>query len=164
VDKKGHRSPVASPGAFVGRRREIQTGLKALRAQEHAGILIHGMGRLGKSSLAARLAGRLGDDFALAVVFGDYDAFSVFQALYEAVDRYKAARELLDAERERVLKDPEALGRRERPRPPAVFAEEGSPPAYLERPPSPRAGQQAKPQRRSSRGRGMKNVELVRWS
>jgi tetratricopeptide (TPR) repeat protein len=53
----------------------------------------------------------LGDAFALAVVSGDYDAFSVFEALYQAVDRDRAARELLKRERERMLHGPEELQR-----------------------------------------------------
>jgi tetratricopeptide (TPR) repeat protein len=49
---------------FVGRRRPLQQGIRTLRAQvgddDHAeGLLIHGMGGLGKSSLAARLCDRL---------------------------------------------------------------------------------------------------------
>jgi hypothetical protein len=55
--KERQRVPVASYEMFVGRRRELQ---KALRDSEHAGMLLHGMGRLGKSSLAARIANRRG--------------------------------------------------------------------------------------------------------
>ena len=109
LDKRGQRSPVASQEAFVGRRREIQSALRVLRGEDHAGLLVHGMGRLGKSSLAARIANRLGDEYALAVVYEHYDALSVFEALYEAAKGHKAARELLDAAKARVRDEAEAL-------------------------------------------------------
>ena len=41
---------------FVGRRRQAQDVLRAFRGDERAGVLIFGMGSLGKSSLAARVA------------------------------------------------------------------------------------------------------------
>lgn len=42
--------------SFVGRRRQLQNCLRALKPpSEDIGVLIHGMGGLGKSSLAARL-------------------------------------------------------------------------------------------------------------
>ena len=63
--------PVAAPDMFVGRRPELQQALRALRSAGWAGVLLHGQGRLGKSSLAARIADRL-PDRAVAVVFGDY--------------------------------------------------------------------------------------------
>ena len=55
----------------MGRRLELQQALRALRAGERAGVLLHGQGRLGKSSLAARIADRH-PGHAMAVVFGDY--------------------------------------------------------------------------------------------
>ena len=54
-----------------------------LREGSDAGLLIHGLGRVGKSSLAARLAHRR-PDLALAVVFGRYDALSVAEAIKDA--------------------------------------------------------------------------------
>ncbi|MEQ9354480.1 CHAT domain-containing protein [Coleofasciculus chthonoplastes] len=46
--------------SFVGRRRQLQNCLRALKPpSEDIGVLIHGMGGLGKSSLAARLCDRL---------------------------------------------------------------------------------------------------------
>ena len=106
LDKRTHRSPVASREAFVGRRRELQNGLRQLRADHQAGLLIHGMGRLGKSSLAARLANRLGGTYAIAVVFEYYDASSVFESIYEAVKSDPKARTLLESARSRLLDDP----------------------------------------------------------
>jgi tetratricopeptide (TPR) repeat protein len=46
-------------GEFVGRRREQRVLRRALRGQEHAGVLLHGIGGVGKSTLAAQLLHRL---------------------------------------------------------------------------------------------------------
>ena len=70
LDRK-QQVPVAAAEMFVGRRPELQQALRALRSGERAGVLLHGQGRLGKSSLAARIADRC-PDLAVAVVFGDY--------------------------------------------------------------------------------------------
>lgn len=103
LDKHGAR-PVASRQAFVGRRRELQEGLKVLR--EGTGLLIHGMGRLGKSSLAARLARRRAHDLTLVVIFGRYDAVSIADEIRAACP---AARDLVDAARPRLRDAPGAL-------------------------------------------------------
>jgi CHAT domain-containing protein/tetratricopeptide (TPR) repeat protein len=50
LDAKGQQVQVASHEEFVGRRRELQAALQALRDGRHAGVLLHGMGRLGKSA------------------------------------------------------------------------------------------------------------------
>ena len=42
----------------MGRRRQIQDILKEFRDNNYAGVLIHGIGNQGKSSLAARVANR----------------------------------------------------------------------------------------------------------
>ena len=57
LDRK-QKVPVATAEMFVGRRPELQQALRALRSGERAGVLLHGQGRLGKSSLAARIADR----------------------------------------------------------------------------------------------------------
>jgi hypothetical protein len=57
LDKERARVPVASRAAFVGRRRAIQRVLRSFR-EGLSGVLVHGMGALGKSSLAARVAAR----------------------------------------------------------------------------------------------------------
>jgi hypothetical protein len=51
-----------------------------LREGERAGVLLHGMGRLGKSSLAARIANRR-RDLRVAVVFEHYGALVLLSAL-----------------------------------------------------------------------------------
>ncbi len=103
--KEGERLEVADPAEFVGRRRELQTALSILGGGEHAGLLIHGMGRLGKSSLAARISNRL-PDFALAVVFKHYDARSILEALQEALSANEAAQGILRRAIEEVRDHP----------------------------------------------------------
>ena len=49
-----------------------------------AGVLIHGMASLGKSSLAARIVSRMGTRKPV-VVFKQYDALTVFDRLVEAL-------------------------------------------------------------------------------
>ncbi|MCP4691548.1 MAG: CHAT domain-containing protein, partial [Desulfobacterales bacterium] len=80
LDAKNKRIPVAGYREFVGRRRAIQTILREFRAFEHAGVLIHGFGRQGKSSLAARIANRM-PSRQVVVVFVYYDARSILDAL-----------------------------------------------------------------------------------
>jgi len=77
------------PGAlFVGRRRELQRCLLILTAQDQAdaayreGIVIHGMGGLGKSSLAARLCSRLPDHKRL-VWYGEIDEGALLHGIAE---------------------------------------------------------------------------------
>ncbi|MFC4531556.1 tetratricopeptide repeat protein [Sphaerisporangium dianthi] len=56
---------VRAVGDFVGRRAELRILRAALR--HHPGVLLHGIGGVGKSSLAAELLGRLGGDAGLVV-------------------------------------------------------------------------------------------------
>ncbi|HUH08332.1 MAG TPA: CHAT domain-containing protein, partial [Egibacteraceae bacterium] len=87
LDKARSRVPVASREAFVGRRRPIQTALRALR-EGATGVLVHGMGALGKSSLAARLATRT--PLRPVVIFERYDALAILDRVLEAVEPPKA--------------------------------------------------------------------------
>jgi tetratricopeptide (TPR) repeat protein len=89
LDKRQSRSPVASREAFVGRRHELQRCLATLRGQERAGVLVHGMGRLGKSSLAARLASRMAGH-ETAVLYEGYRPQDLLAAL-RATSRETAA-------------------------------------------------------------------------
>ena len=86
---------------FVGRRRELQAALRTLKDDEFSGVLLHGMGRLGKSSLAARIASRM-RNHRLAIVYGAYDALSVVDAIAAALADDAAARELLESRRPAV--------------------------------------------------------------
>ncbi|WP_344518110.1 tetratricopeptide repeat protein, partial [Paractinoplanes durhamensis] len=107
LDGKQH-VPVAAPAMFVGRRLELQRALRALSSGERAGVLLHGQGRLGKSSLAARIADRR-PDLALAVVFGDYSAPAIVDVIAAAVRTNQAARELIESRRGELRDRPETL-------------------------------------------------------
>ena len=74
--------PVARNNEFVGRRRQLQR-LRRGFAGEATGALIYGLGNLGKSSLAARLADRMGE-YQLGVVFFKYDGLSILKELERA--------------------------------------------------------------------------------
>ena len=102
------RLEVANPDMFVGRRRELQRALRRLR--DHGALLLHGMGRLGKSSLAARIADRR-PDLTLVVVHGHYDALSVVDALRAALVEHEVACDLLDTRRAAVAANGQALDR-----------------------------------------------------
>ena len=84
LDRSEKRVPVATALEFVGRRRQAQEILRLFRERNHAGVLIHGMGNIGKSSLAARIAGRL-PRLKPVVIYNDYDALSIFDRLMQAV-------------------------------------------------------------------------------
>ena len=58
--------PLRPVGDFVGRRADLRVLLAAVRGQQ-AGVVIHGIGGVGKSSLAAELLRLLGDDAGLVV-------------------------------------------------------------------------------------------------
>jgi tetratricopeptide (TPR) repeat protein len=90
---------VATRAGFVGRRRLLQSSLRALREREvpTIGLLLHGQGGRGKSSVAARLCDRLRRDYQRVVVIGRLDEPSLVNAW---------ARELLDEDARRVLRDP----------------------------------------------------------
>ncbi len=66
---------------FVGRRRQLQTGLRALKQDSgKAGVLILGTGGLGKSCLAGKLCERF-DDYTLIIVHGKLNAVTMANAL-----------------------------------------------------------------------------------
>ena len=105
LDRK-QQVPVAAPDVFVGRRLEMQQALRALRGQ-HCGVLLHGQGRLGKSSLAARLADRFAATHALGVLFGDYTTTGLLHAVREAVSANREARDLIDERASQVRERPD---------------------------------------------------------
>ncbi|MHC5849974.1 tetratricopeptide repeat protein [Nostoc sp.] len=72
--------------SFVGRRRQLQNCLRVLsQSTDEVGVLIHGMGGLGKSSLAARLCDRL-PNFERVVWVGRIDEASLVSRLTEKLD------------------------------------------------------------------------------
>ncbi|WP_372673150.1 CHAT domain-containing protein, partial [Amycolatopsis kentuckyensis] len=109
LDRK-EQVPVAKAEMFVGRRKELQRALRVLRGGTRAGVLLQGLGRLGKSSLAARIADRVAGQYAVAVVFGDYSALAVLDAIRHGVHTNPAARELIDRRLPDVRDRDEAIG------------------------------------------------------
>ena len=107
LDRK-QQVPVATAQMFVGRRPELQAALRALRSGDRAGVLLHGQGRLGKSSLAARIADR-SPDYAVAVVFGDYGALAILDAVSMAVRANPTARQLIESRLPEVRQRPDAV-------------------------------------------------------
>lgn len=97
---------VAGPAEFVGRRRATQAVLNAFR-DGVAGVLIHGMGNLGKSSLAFRVSSRL-TRHTKVVVFGKYDALSVLDCVIAAL-LPQERKPAIDVWRNAVLDDPTQL-------------------------------------------------------
>ena len=70
-------------GDMVGRRREQRLILQALRDADGAGVLIHGIGGVGKSTLAAQILHRLADDdgFLLISLKGETDPDRILGAI-----------------------------------------------------------------------------------
>ncbi|MCP4041737.1 MAG: CHAT domain-containing protein [Gammaproteobacteria bacterium] len=108
LDAKGDQTvAVASRYEFVGRRRQIQKAQRALRDPAQAGVLIHGMGQQGKSSLAARIANRL-HDHTTVVVYGHYEAGDILAAIARQFE-HPAISDIVERHLEAVRRDPVKL-------------------------------------------------------
>jgi tetratricopeptide (TPR) repeat protein len=69
---------------FVGRRRQVQTSLKALkRNPDKVGVALLGTGGLGKSCLAGKICERF-PDFTLIIVHGRFNTITLGAALEDA--------------------------------------------------------------------------------
>ncbi len=106
---------VPSRQAFVGRRRALQRCLYALRYEANlAGVLVCGMGGLGKSSLAARLCDRVYDEFNVVIRVGEIDEPDIVNRLGDDLD--KDLREhLLDHRTELKLRLRDVFGQIDKP-------------------------------------------------
>ncbi|WP_026154921.1 CHAT domain-containing protein [Thiolinea disciformis] len=98
----GNTIAVCKRTEFVGRRRLLQRSLRCLRTwsgyEGYAeGVLLYGMGGLGKSSTAARLVERLSNTHLKAVHYGRLDEVSLLNCL----------RRVLKPKALSVLNDPE---------------------------------------------------------
>ncbi len=87
--------------SFVGRRRQLQRCIRALiqSPNQEVGVLIHGMGGLGKSSLAARLCDRLrfSHNYEKPIfLFKQIDEGSLVNNLVKPLDN-QSLREMLQA-------------------------------------------------------------------
>ncbi|WP_232297459.1 CHAT domain-containing protein [Actinoplanes sp. SE50/110] len=83
LDPRTMVSRVAARNRFVGRRRVIQRCLRTLRRPDSQALVLHGMGGLGKSSLASRLLERM-PTHQHAVWYGRVD-MSKFRELTDKV-------------------------------------------------------------------------------
>jgi tetratricopeptide (TPR) repeat protein len=73
--------PIDVAGAFVGRRKQLNDALKALRG-DAPGVLIHGMAGMGKTFLARRIASRMTGH--KTVVVDKFDAKHIFDSVVAA--------------------------------------------------------------------------------
>lgn len=94
----GNRVPVCSRNEFIGRRRLLQRSLSSLRAYPDEpsyaeGVLLYGMGGLGKSSVAARLVDRLVSSHKAIVNYGGLDETGLIASLGKVLS---AAQSLLN--------------------------------------------------------------------
>ncbi|MCE2698173.1 MAG: tetratricopeptide repeat protein [Nostocales cyanobacterium LE14-WE4] len=86
--------------SFVGRRRQLQSCLRTLtQSTEKIGVLIYGMGGLGKSSLAARLCDRL-PNFQRVVLVGRIDEPSLVSRLVDKLDDNEQRKQLQNPDEE----------------------------------------------------------------
>src|SRR5262249_40975382 len=99
------RSRVAARESFVGRRRQIQRCLRALRLSPstdavYQGLLLHGMGGLGKSTLAARLCERMNQTHQRVVWFGKVDETEILKLTskirFPNIEFFKEANDILN--------------------------------------------------------------------
>ncbi|MBJ7296445.1 MAG: tetratricopeptide repeat protein, partial [Dolichospermum sp.] len=94
------RVKVPTRESFVGRRLQLQDCLRTLtQPTEKIGVLIHGMGGLGKSSLAARLCDRL-PTFQRVVLVGRIDEPSLVSRLVEKLDDNEQRKQLQNPDEE----------------------------------------------------------------
>ncbi len=98
---------VCGRAEFVGRRRPLQRCLRALTRQQGddhyaEGVLLHGTGGLGKSSLAVRLCERLPDHRRIVLVAA-YDELAFLNTVSAA---------LMEVEANRLLSEPLPLAQR----------------------------------------------------
>ncbi|AFY34916.1 tetratricopeptide repeat protein [Calothrix sp. PCC 7507] len=80
LDPDTQQVRVAKPSEFVGRRRTLQRCLKAIRTS--LGVLIHGLGGVGKSTVTARLLERMVGYHRL-VIFRQLDEDKLLKTLAE---------------------------------------------------------------------------------
>jgi len=115
IEARGGTIEVASRFEFVGRRRQIQAIRREFAQPSRAGVVIHGLGRQGKSSLAARILDRL-PDLAKVVLYQRCDGPSLLAEIARRVTSDEAAelctrfRPMVDPV-QKAYYDPDALHR-----------------------------------------------------
>ncbi|MFC2141194.1 tetratricopeptide repeat protein, partial [Acidobacteriota bacterium] len=91
---------------FVGRRRQLQTGLQALRQDfDKVGVLLLGTGGLGKSCLAGKICERF-TNHTLIIVRGKLDAITLGAALTDAfiISQDEKGKQILSQKQEMTKK------------------------------------------------------------
>jgi tetratricopeptide (TPR) repeat protein len=91
---------------FVGRRRQLQTGLRALRQDfDKVGVLLLGTGGLGKSCLAGKISERF-TDHTLTIVQGKLNAITLGAALTDAfiISQDEKGKQILSQKQEMAKK------------------------------------------------------------
>jgi len=97
VDPEGEKLRVATRESFVGRRRQLQNCLRVLKSDfDRVGVLIHGMGGLGKSTIAARLCDRLSQHEKI-VWWRQIDERDLVEKLGDRLDNQEQRRALKDS-------------------------------------------------------------------
>ena len=113
VHEMGGRVPQLRIDDLIGRRRELRETLRVLRSKErrYAGVLLTGIGGVGKSALAGRAMRRLAESrYAVATHVGRFElqtiALAVGEALLEsgATSSARSAERLADAQLEDGLR------------------------------------------------------------
>jgi CHAT domain-containing protein len=91
---------VATRENFIGRRRQLQNCLRELKTpNEKIGVLIHGMGGLGKSTIASRLCDRLSGAKKI-VWWRQFDESSLVSKLADELSNQEQRRQLRESHEE----------------------------------------------------------------
>ena len=100
--------PALSPGSFVGRRREQLEIPRLLADEDHGGVVLHGIGGIGKTSLANEILRRVGeqrDGVVFVTLSGAVTAEEILQGIIAELK--------IDAYSQGQLPDPRFLGKLE---------------------------------------------------
>lgn len=101
---------VATRETFVGRRRQLQNCLRVLKTtSEEIGVLIHGMGGLGKSTIAARLCDRLPEHEPI-IWYQQFDESSLVSKLADKLKNAELRTALKESKQELKFQLRDVLG------------------------------------------------------
>ncbi|QBS40383.1 tetratricopeptide repeat protein [Nocardia sp. CS682] len=92
-------------GDFVGRRRELRTLPTLLESNQYSGIVLHGLGGIGKTTLAEQLIQRLRSRWLIVVVTGELSVDQLLAAVARKVQRLLRAQNVNDHDMPPALQD-----------------------------------------------------------